>query len=71
MEEEIMTVNIPISLYQEIEQIVSKEGYSSVEEYITFVLRERCAQEKAGKEAFSKEEEEKVEERLRALGYID
>jgi hypothetical protein len=38
---------------------------------VTKVLRESLAQKQETKEAFSKEDEEKVKERLKALGYID
>ncbi|MFQ6039201.1 MAG: CopG family transcriptional regulator, partial [Candidatus Aminicenantales bacterium] len=35
------------------------------------VLKESLSEEKEKKEVFSKEDEEKVKERLKALGYID
>jgi len=44
-----------------------------VSDYVTFVLREVIAsiEEEEKEEVFTKEEEEKIKERLRALGYID
>ncbi len=46
--------------------------FSSVDEYVTYVLREVLASlEEEEEEVFTEEEEEKVKERLRALGYLD
>ena len=49
-------------------------GFSSVSSYVTYVLRQVLSsieREEHSKEAFTKEEEEKVKRRLRDLGYID
>jgi len=49
-------------------------GFSSVSSYVTYVLRQVLSsieQEERSKEAFTKEDEEKVKQRLRDLGYID
>ena len=49
-------------------------GFSSVSSYVTYVLRQVLSsieREEHSKEAFTKEEEEKVKQRLRDLGYID
>jgi len=71
MEKESMTVFIPASLYNKIEEMIKGTDVASVSSYVAKVLREKLSQaEKAG-EAFSKEDEEKVKERLKALGYID
>jgi Arc/MetJ-type ribon-helix-helix transcriptional regulator len=71
MEKEFMTVSIPTSLYKKIEEIIKGTEVSSVSSYISKVLREKLSQEKEAGEVFSKEDEEKVKERLKALGYID
>ena len=57
-------------LYEKVEERVKETGFSSVDEYVTFVLEEVL---KNGEEetAFSKEDEEEVKKRLRALGYLD
>ena len=49
-------------------------GFSSVSSYVTYVLRQILSsieEEERTKQAFTKEEEEKVKQRLRGLGYID
>jgi Arc/MetJ-type ribon-helix-helix transcriptional regulator len=71
MEKEFMNVSIPTSLYKRIEEKIKGSEFKSVSSYITKVLRESLSEEKASGEALSKEDEEKVKERLKALGYID
>ena len=71
MEKEFTNVSIPTSLYKKIEEKIKDSEIKSVSSYITKVLRESLSEEKAGAEALSKEDEEKVKERLKALGYID
>lgn len=71
MEKESMSVSIPTSLYKKIEEIIKGTEVASVSNYVAKVLRERLAQEEKKGEAFSQEDEEKVKERLKALGYID
>lgn len=72
-ERKYTTVSIPIQLYEKIKQRIEGTGFTSVSDYVTYVLREVLAslEEEEKEEAFSKEEEEKVKERLRALGYLD
>ncbi len=67
------TVSIPIPLYKKIKARINGTGFTSVSDYVTYVLREVLAslEEDDKEEAFSEEEEEKVKERLRALGYLD
>lgn len=64
-------VLIPTSLYKKIEEKIKGSKNLSVSSYITKVLRERLAKEEAAQQDFSKEDEEKVKERLKALGYLD
>jgi Arc/MetJ-type ribon-helix-helix transcriptional regulator len=71
MDKEFTTVSIPTSLYRRIEEAIKGTEVSSVSSYITKLLREKLSQEKEAGEVFSEEDEEKVKERLKALGYID
>ena len=71
MEKEFMTISIPTSLYKKIEEKIKGSEITSVSSYITKVLRESLSQQEKSEEPLSKEEEEKVKERLKALGYID
>lgn len=69
MGEEKVTLSIPKSLYLKAEEYIKKYGgFSSVEELVEFVLEEVLSEEEQG--GYSKEDEEKIKERLRALGYL-
>lgn len=67
------TVSIPTPLIQKIKGRIEGTGFTSVSDYVTYVLREVLAslEEEEKQKPFSREEEEKVKERLRALGYLD
>ncbi len=67
------TITIPKPLYNKIKKRIEDTGFSSVSSYVTYVLRQVISSlEKDDKEeVFTKEEEEEVKKRLRALGYID
>jgi len=67
------TVSIPIPLYEKLKKRIDGTGFTSVSDYVTYVLREVLAslEEEEKEEVFTEEEEEKVKERLRALGYLD
>ncbi len=67
------TVSIPTQLYKNIKGRIEGTGFTSVSDYVTYVLREVLSslEEEDKEEVFSEEEEEKVKERLRALGYLD
>jgi Arc/MetJ-type ribon-helix-helix transcriptional regulator len=71
-EQESKAVSLSAELYGRIEERVRETGFGSVDEYVTFVLNEVLKEEGEETEvAFSKEEEEEVKKRLRALGYLD
>ncbi len=66
------TISIPTPLAEKIKKRIEGTGFTSLSSYVTYVLREVISgMEEESEEAFSKEDEEKVKERLRALGYLD
>lgn len=71
MEKELTKVSIPKSLFKKIEKKIKGTQVRSVSDYITKVLRENLTKEGKAQESLSKEDEEKVKERLKALGYLD
>jgi Arc/MetJ-type ribon-helix-helix transcriptional regulator len=71
MEKDVTNVSIPTSLYKKIEEKIKGSEITSVSSYIAKVLRESLSKEEAAQEALTKEDEEKVKKRLKALGYID
>ncbi len=64
------TVSIPTPLAEKIKKRIEGTGFNSISSYVTYVLRELMANTEE-EEVFSKEDEEKIKERLRALGYLD
>ncbi len=71
---EYSTVSIPKPLVKKVKNRMKGTGFSSVSSYVTYVLRQVLSsieEDERSKQAFTKEEEEKVKQRLRDLGYID
>jgi Arc/MetJ-type ribon-helix-helix transcriptional regulator len=65
------TVEIPESLFERVEAKIRDTGFKSVSDYVVHVLREKLGSEGSEQTpSYTKEEEEKVKERLRALGYL-
>jgi Arc/MetJ-type ribon-helix-helix transcriptional regulator len=71
-DEEKRALLLPARLYDQIEERVKGTDFSSVDEYVIFVMEEVLKEEGQEKEsALSDEEEEEVKKRLRDLGYLD
>ena len=71
MEKEFENVSIPTILYKKIEEKIKGSETKSVASYATKVLRESLSKEESAPDELSKEDEEKVKERLKAFGYLD
>ena len=66
------SVSLSGDLYDRIAERAKLTGFASVEEYVTFVLEEVLKDdENEKKPAYTKEEEQEVKKRLRALGYLE
>ncbi|MEA3458950.1 MAG: CopG family transcriptional regulator [Candidatus Thermoplasmatota archaeon] len=72
-EKKYTTISIPSQLAGKIKKRIEGTGFHSLSSYVTYVLREVISgvEDEEEDEAFSKEDEEKVKDRLRALGYLD
>jgi len=76
-ESNITTISVPKVLADKIKKRMEGTGFNSVSSYVTYVLRqvlsnaESVEKKTEMKEAFSEEDEKKVKERLRSLGYLD
>jgi len=70
-EKKYTTISIPSQLAGKIKKRIEGTGFHSLSSYVTYVLREVISGVEEEDEAFSKEDEEKVKDRLRALGYLD
>ncbi len=68
---EKVTIKIPRELYEKLRVMIEGTGFSSVTEFIVFVMRSLASGGKIKEEDKLTEEEVKVvRERLRRLGYI-
>jgi len=66
---EYREVRLPEELLEKVEEHIKNTEFSSVEEYITFVLEEVLKDEEEVE--FSEEHEKEIKERLKALGYLE
>ncbi len=67
--DEKIQISISRSLYEKAKEFIEKEGgFNSVEELIEFLLQEAISTEEDIQ--LPKEDEEKIKERLRSLGYL-
>ncbi len=72
MDKEFTTVSIPTSLYKKIEKAIEGSEFRSVSSYIVKTLKDGLSKgDEPTAGVFSKDEEDKVKERLKSLGYID
>ena len=66
------TISIPTPLAEKIKKRIKGTGFTSLSSYVTYVLREVISgMEEEDEEVFSKNDEKRVKDRLRALGYLD
>ncbi len=63
-------IKIPKEIIRKIEERIQDTEFESVDEYAAFVLEEVIKDDEE-EVVFSEEDEQKVKERLRALGYLD
>ena len=67
------TVSIPVTLYERIKKLIEGTGFTSVSQFVTYVLREVVAEmeeEKLRSEGITEEERREIIERLKRLGYL-
>jgi len=66
-----VTIKIPRPLYEQMKKLIQGTGFSSVTEFVVYVLRDVVAVGKMGEEGTLTEEEmEQIRKRLRSLGYL-
>ena len=70
-----MNIEIKKEIAEKLQKRVDETNeFKTIEEYVNYVLGqvvERLNEESEEKQEYSKEDEEKVKERLRSLGYLD
>ncbi len=73
MPEPRVTIKIPRPLYERISKSIEGSGFSSVTDFIVYVLRDvmsGAGEEKELNGDFTKEEIEAIKQRLKNLGYL-
>jgi hypothetical protein len=69
--EDKVTIKIPRELYQKLRKIIAGTGFSSVNEFIVFVMRSVASGgEISSEDRLTSEEIKAVRERLKRLGYL-
>ena len=67
-----VTIKIPRELYRKLSQMVAGTGFSSVTEFIVFVMRTLAAGgEIELEDKLTAEEVRKIRQRLKRLGYLE
>ena len=71
-EEEKTQVSVPTSLFKRLSAKIEGTRFESVSDYVTYVLESVLHESDVSHsaESFSKDDEARVKDRLRALGYI-
>jgi len=70
--EKQVKIDLPASIVEKIKKRIEGTGFDSVSSYIAYVLDEMLNDtDNDSGDKFSEEDEKKVKERLRALGYMD
>jgi len=70
MNKEKVTLKIPRPLYNRLKTIIQDSGFSSVNEFVVFVLRDLVSMGIDQKDFLTKEETESIKKRLKNLGYF-
>lgn len=69
--QERVTIKIPKVLYERIGEIIEGTGFSSVTDFIVYVLRDVVSSRPAeAPDGLNKEEIDAIKRRLKALGYL-
>lgn len=73
MKEARVTIKIPRPLYRKLQVLIEESSFSSVTEFIVYVLRDLVAEKgiPPDKEELTPDEMRAIKQRLRNLGYLD
>jgi len=71
MGKEFIDISIPADLYKRIEEKIKSSDIGSVQDYVLKAVEESLPAGAGSSGGLSQEEEDKVKERLKALGYMD
>lgn len=67
-----VTISIPKQLAEKITKRIEGTSFNSLSSYVTYVMNEVLSEiDEETQETFTKEDEERIKQRLRSLGYLD
>lgn len=64
------TISIPIQLNEKLKGKIEGTGFHSVSSYVIYVLRQLVSSTDAADKGFTNQDEKKVKDRLKRLGYL-
>ncbi|KPL18804.1 MAG: hypothetical protein AMJ92_06125 [candidate division Zixibacteria bacterium SM23_81] len=70
MNRDKVTIKIPRQLYNKLRDIIEESGFSSVNEFIVYVLRDLVSLHREDQEKLTPEEIKLLKGRLKKLGYL-
>ncbi len=70
MTQDKVTLKIPRPIYDKLKKVIEGSGFSSVNEFVVYVLRDLISSGLDEKEDFSKNEIDAIRQRLKNLGYF-
>jgi Arc/MetJ-type ribon-helix-helix transcriptional regulator len=65
-----VSLKIPRPLYDKLKIVIEGSGFSSVNEFVVYVLRDLLSAKALDKKELSAEEIEAIRQRLKSLGYF-
>lgn len=70
-EKRFTTISIPSHLADKIKKQIKDTGFTSLSSYVTYILREVLSSSEEKEKVFSKDDEKRIKNKLRSLGYLD
>ncbi len=70
MAKDKVTLKIPRPLYERLKTVIQESGFSSVNEFVVYILRDLMSAKNKDKKDLSAEEIKAIQQRLKNLGYF-
>ncbi|HZX11204.1 MAG TPA: CopG family transcriptional regulator [Acidobacteriota bacterium] len=70
MTKDKVTLKIPRPLYERLKTVIKGSGFSSVNEFVVYILRDLMSAKSVDKKELSVDEIEAIRKRLKSLGYF-
>jgi metal-responsive CopG/Arc/MetJ family transcriptional regulator len=70
MSKDKVTLKIPRPLYERLKTVIQGSGFSSVNEFVVYILRDLMSAKSVDKKELSADEIEAIRKRLKNLGYF-